>query len=133
VPHITIEYSANLETEVDPMAIVRTVHATVLAEPIFDAVGARTRAVRHEHFLVADGESNHGFVAVTARIGPGRTVEQRKAASQRIMAALYLLLGETYERRGLLLSVEVSELDSSAMTRRNSLRERSARQTSANV
>ena len=60
---------------------------------------------------------------MTARIGPGRTAQARKAASEAIMAALYGLLDPIYRSRGLLLSVEVTELDNSAMTRRNSLRE----------
>ena len=123
MPHIVIEYSANLESEVEPMALVRAVHEAALAQPIFEAVGVRTRAARREHFLVADGDPSHAFVAVTARIGPGRTLEARKAAGEAMMAALYDRLERIYHSRGLLLSVEVTELDGPAMTRRNSLRE----------
>ena len=124
MPHVVIEYSANLEAEIEPMRLVRVVHEAVLAQPIFEPPGVRTRAARREHFLVADGDPGHAFVAVTARIGPGRTAQARKAASEAIMAALYGLLDPIYRSRGLLLSVEVTELDNSAMTRRNSLRER---------
>jgi 5-carboxymethyl-2-hydroxymuconate isomerase len=124
VPHVVIEYSGNLDSEIEPMALVRAVHAAVLAQPIFEALGVRTRAARREHFLVADGDPTHAFVAVTARIGQGRSLEQRHAASQAILAALYEAVKPIYESRGLLLSVEVGELDSPAMTRRNSLRER---------
>ena len=86
----------------------------------------RTRAARREHFLVADGDPSHAFIAVTARIGPGRTLAERKAASEAIMKALHETVASIYESRGLLLSVEVAELDGAAMTRRNSLRERAA-------
>jgi len=126
VPHVTIEYSGNLDAEIEPMALVRAVHAAVLTQPVFEAVGARTRAARREHFLVADGDPTHAFIAVTARIGHGRTLAQRRAASEAILAALYEAVRPIYESRGLLLSVEVTELDSQAMTRRNSLRERAA-------
>jgi 5-carboxymethyl-2-hydroxymuconate isomerase len=124
MPHVVIEYSANLEAEIEPMRLVRTVHDAVLAQPIFEAPGVRTRAARREHFLIADGDPSHAFVAVTARIGPGRTQEARKAASEAIMAALYGALEPIYHSRGLILSVEVTELDGAGMTRRNSLRER---------
>ena len=41
-----------------------------------------------------------------------------------MLAALSHALEDVYQRRGLALSVEVTELDASAMTRRNGLRER---------
>ena len=82
------------------------------------------RAARREHFLIADGEPSHAFVAVTVRIAPGRTKRARQAASEAIMAALYDVIEPVYLSRGLALSVEVTELDASAMTRRNGLRER---------
>jgi len=126
VPHVVIEYSANLELEVEPMRLVRAVHRAVLSQPIFETPAVRTRAARREHFLVADGDPSHGFVAVTARIAPGRLAAERKAASEAIMAALYAELETVYKQRGLVLSVEVTELDSAAMTRRNGLRERAA-------
>ena len=75
MPHIVIEYSANLEHEVEPMTLVRAVHAAALAQAIFEAAGVRTRAARREHCLIADGDPSHAFVAVTARIGPGRTLD----------------------------------------------------------
>ena len=89
MPHVTIEYSANLEAEVEPMTLVNAVHRAVLSQPVFEAVGVRTRAARREHFLVADGDPSHAFIAVTARIGPGRTLAERKAASEAIMTALH--------------------------------------------
>jgi 5-carboxymethyl-2-hydroxymuconate isomerase len=124
MPHIVIEYSANLETEVEPMALVRAVHAAACAEPIFERVGVRTRAARREHFLVADGDPSHAFIAVTARIGAGRPPQARKAAGEAMMAALYQIVEPIYQSRGLILSVEVTELDGAGMTRRNSLRQR---------
>jgi 5-carboxymethyl-2-hydroxymuconate isomerase len=128
MPHVLVEYSANLEPEVEPMRLVGAVHKAVLSQPIFEAPGVRTRAARREHFLIADGDPSHAFVAVTARIGPGRTVVERKQASEAIMAALYTELESVYNARGLVLSVEVTELDGAAMTRRNGLRERATRE-----
>ncbi len=123
MPHVVVEYSANLEADIAPMRHLRIVHEAVLAQAIIEAPGVRTRAARREHFLIADGDPSHAFVAVTARIGPGRTQEARKAASEAIMAALFRALEPIYPSRGLILSVEVTELDGAGMTRRNSLRE----------
>jgi len=124
MPHVVVEYSANLEAVVDPMTLVDAVHAAVIAQPIFEPPGVRVRASRREHYKIADGDPSYAFIAVTARIGPGRTQEARKAASEGIMAALSAAVEPIYQTRGLLLSVEVTELDGAGMTRRNSLRER---------
>lgn len=124
MPHIVIEYSANVESDISPERLVDTVHRAALAFPAFDAPGIRTRAARREHFLVAEGDPDDAFIAVTARIGPGRDAATRKAASEAIMAALYDAVSDVYARRGLALSVEVTELDNNGMTRRNNLRER---------
>ena len=43
MPHVVIEYSANLEAEIEPMRLVRVVHEAVLAQPIFEPPGARGR------------------------------------------------------------------------------------------
>ncbi len=124
MPHIVIEYSANLEDVIEPMALVGAVHKAACDEPAFETVAVRTRAARREHFLIADGDPEHAFIAITARIGSGRTLETRRAAGEAMMAALFALVEPIYRTRGLLLSVEVAELDGAAMIRRNSLRER---------
>ncbi len=123
MPHITIEYSANLEAEIAPMALVAAVHRAALTVPAFEIAGLRTRASRREFFMVADGDPTHGFIAVTARIGPGRDQATRTAASRTLMDALYQAVAPVYESRGLALSVEVTELDGEGMTRKNNLRE----------
>jgi 5-carboxymethyl-2-hydroxymuconate isomerase len=123
MPHITIEYSANLEADLAPMVLVEAIHKAALSVPAFEMAGLRTRASRREFFMVADGNPGHAFIAVTARIGPGRDQETRTAASQTLMAALYAAVEPIYQRRGLALSVEVTELDGLGMTRKNNLRD----------
>lgn len=124
MPHVVVEYSANLEADIAPQRLVETVHRAVLAFPAFEAPGVRTRAARREHFLVADGDPENAFIAVTIRIGPGRSAATRKAASEAVMDALHGAVADIYRRRGLALSVEVTELDDAGMTRKNNLRDR---------
>ena len=124
MPHVVVEYSANLEADIAPRQLVEAVHGAVLAFPAFEKPGVRTRAARREHFLVAEGDPEDAFIAVTIRIGPGRDVATRKAASDAVMDALVAATGAIYQRRGLALSVEVTELDDAGMTRRSNLRDR---------
>lgn len=124
MPHVIIEYSANLEADIAPQRLVEAVHRAVVANPAFEIGAVRTRAARREHFMVADGDPDNAFVAVTMRIGPGRDARTRKQASEAIMMALSDALADVFPKRGLGLSVEVTELDDSGMTRKNNLHQR---------
>ena len=56
MPHLIIEYSANLEPELDVSALVRTVHDAAIASGVFPLGGIRTRAQRRDVYCVADGD-----------------------------------------------------------------------------
>ena len=54
MPHVTVEYSANLETDVAPRALVDAVHDAVLSTGAFELGAARTRAERRDVYAIAD-------------------------------------------------------------------------------
>ena len=106
------------------MAMVAAVHKAMLATGTFEIGGVRTRAERRDHFMVADGDPENAFIHVTARIGPGRSAEVKKAASAAILAALEPLIEKAFQSRGLGITIEVAELDDIAVIRKNNLHER---------
>lgn len=124
MPHIVIEYSANLEDELAPMRLVEALHAAALETGVFPLAGLRTRAVRREHYLVADGDPGHIFIAVTVRIGQGRDAATRLRVAETLMAVLERETAATFQRRGLALSLDVSEIDGTASLKTNNLHER---------
>src|SRR3954470_13989721 len=87
MPHIIVEYSHNIETEVAPQELVDALHAAAVATGIADVAGFRTRAERRDVYRVGDGDPHNGFVHVVARIRHGRSLEQRKAVAAALMAA----------------------------------------------
>ncbi len=124
MPHVVVEYSANLEADVDPRRLVDAVHAAALATGIFELGAVRTRAERRDIYAVADGDPDNAFVAVMARIGTGRDVETRRRLAAALLAAVEAQTSDAYARRGLALSVEVVEIDKAASLRKNNLHAR---------
>jgi 5-carboxymethyl-2-hydroxymuconate isomerase len=124
MPHIIIEYSANLEAQVSPQRLVNALHAAALATGVFSIGGLRTRAARRDVFAVADGDPDNAFVAVIARIGEGRDPATRKRVAQSLMTALEAETAEAFASRGLGLTVEVAEIDGTASLKTNNLHER---------
>lgn len=124
MPHIVIEYSANLEDELRPMRLVEALHAAALETGVFPLAGLRTRAERRDLYLIADGDPGHIFIAVNVRIGQGRDAATRLRAAEALMAALERETAEIFQRRGLALSLDVSEIDGTASLKTNNLHER---------
>jgi len=111
MPHITIEYTANLEPELDVPALIAALHATAATIEAFPLAGLRTRSERREHFRVADGHPDNAFVHVVLRIAHGRPLDVRKAAGDALFDSLCRSLASIEAHRPLAVSFEVQEID----------------------
>lgn len=111
MPHLIIEYSANLEPQLQLPQLIEALHNTAAVIEAFPLAGLRTRAERRDHFLIADGNAHNAFVHLTLRIAHGRSVEVRKAAGDLLFAALCRELQPLLERRPIAISFEISEID----------------------
>lgn len=120
MPHLTIEYSSNVAAAVDVAAVVDALHDAALATGVAPLDALRTRGVERSVYAVADRHPDNGFVAVTIRLGEGRTDEQRQHLVAALMDALDEALGTA--RETLMLSVECQEIDGDSRLNRNHLR-----------
>lgn len=121
MPHLIVEYSANLEDKVDIQNLVRTIHAAALETGLFPLGGIRTRAHRCDHYEIADGHPDNGFVHLTGKIGPGRDLQARKSACTHIFSALTETLTDVFASSPLGISFELTELDAETRLNRNNL------------
>jgi 5-carboxymethyl-2-hydroxymuconate isomerase len=124
MPHVVVEYSANLESALDVLQLVADVHKTIVASGVFEIGAVRTRAARRDVFLVADGNPDNGFVHVTLRMAEGRDVATRKRIAQDVLDTVAGLTKVVFGRVGLGLSVEVNEIDRTTSVRLNNLHDR---------
>ena len=88
MPHFTIEYSANLDSRLDMGKIVEVVRKAAVETGIFPLGGIRVRAIRCEHYAIADGNPHFGFLDMVLRLGEGRDLATRKKAGEHIFRAL---------------------------------------------
>ena len=123
MPHLNIEYSSNLEEVLDIQALVDNIHQTALSTGIFPLGGVRTRAEARRYYRIANGDPNAGYIHMIVRIGPGRDVETRRSAGDRIFGALCDFTDELYRARPLALSFELQEIPRDMAWRKNNLHE----------
>lgn len=122
--HFILEYSANLDPEtLDLQALFAKFHAVAVASGLFPIAGLRSRAHVCEHFRVADGTPDYGFVHLMVRLGAGRTEAQKKTVCKAIFEAMCGHLNPLYEQQGLAISMEMSELPEILKFNQNNLRD----------
>ena len=126
MPHLIVEYSSNLDPHLDLAGLTQRLHRAAIDTGVFPLGGARTRAVRRDHYVVADGDPANGFVHLVARIGHGRSKEVKKRAGDALFSALCGHLESLYQSSPLAISFEIQEIDPDFSYKRNNLHERLA-------
>jgi 5-carboxymethyl-2-hydroxymuconate isomerase len=121
LPHIVVEYSANLSGQLDFKPFLESLRDRALATGVFPLGGIRVRAYQADHYLIADGHPDNAFVHIMLRVGHGRDLETRKRACEAIFAAACEYLQPLYERLPLGISLEMQEVDAVLTAKKNNL------------
>jgi 5-carboxymethyl-2-hydroxymuconate isomerase len=121
MPHFTIEYSANLDARVDMGKAVELVRKAAVETGIFPLGGIRVRAVKCEHFAIADGNGQFGFLDMVLRLGEGRDLATRKKAGEHIFKALSAFLDPVFAETKFALSFDMQINDKDTSWKRNNI------------
>ena len=108
MPHLTLEYTANLEF--DAQALFARMHSELVATGAVNLKGLKSRAVRRDVYRIADGDPDYAFVQVSLLIKEGRPPEVQSEFAQRILAVLKETFGHRLEDGYLSLSVDIKEM-----------------------
>ena len=73
MPHLTLEYTDNLEFDIQPL--LARLHEEIVATGAVNLKGLKSRAVRHTDYRIADGNPDYAFVHINLLIREGRPLE----------------------------------------------------------
>lgn len=121
MPHFTIEYSANLDSRLDIGAVCEVVRKAAVETGIFPLGGIRVRAIRCEHYAIADARHDYGFLDMVLRIGEGRDLPTRKRAGEHVFQALSKHLDPVFATSKLALSFDMQINDKDTSWKRNNI------------
>jgi len=122
MPHQIIEYSANLEADLDIDKLVQTMHETAVGIDALPIGGIRTRAARRDIYRVSDGHPDNTFINVTLRIAP-RPPEIKKEVGERLFDALKQFVQRAFDERPMALSLEIQEIDAEFRWKHSNIRD----------
>ncbi|MES2262731.1 MAG: 5-carboxymethyl-2-hydroxymuconate Delta-isomerase [Pseudomonadota bacterium] len=126
MPHLTLEYSANLKDASDFGTLcTRLAHCLAAQQdggaPLFPLGGIRVRAFAADTYCIADGTLAAAFVHANLKIGAGRSETARKQTGDALFAVIKAHFDELYARTGLALSLEINEFSESGSWKHNNL------------
>ena len=124
MPHLTIEYSANLDGKVDMAGLCRALHAAILASGLFELGAIRVRALRCADYVVADLLTENAFADLRLRIGAGRNAADKALAGEMIFAAATAHFAPLFETPHFALTLDISELDPALSWKKNAIHPR---------
>jgi 5-carboxymethyl-2-hydroxymuconate isomerase len=121
LPHLIVEYSANIEDRIGLEALLDKLHACAIATGVFPLGGLRVRAHRTDAYRIADLSPDNGFVHVTALIGHGRPLDVQQRAGQELLGALTEHLEPLFAKSPLAISLNVQEMHPVLNFKKNNL------------
>ena len=123
MPHFIVEYSANIETSVDMAQLCELIRATAATIDALPTPGIRVRAIKVDHYAIADGNPKHAYIDVSVRLRGGRAMDVRKEATKTLFDSVKTFLEPVMAERSLALSFEMRDIDPELSPKCGSIRQ----------
>jgi 5-carboxymethyl-2-hydroxymuconate isomerase len=110
MPHCILEYSSNVLDSPDMRQLCLGINRALMASGLFTLADIKTRAIKHECFVIGDGSDDQAFVTLNIQVLSGRADEVKAEISDRVLQVLVEAFPRTMEKMRFNLSVQISEL-----------------------
>jgi 5-carboxymethyl-2-hydroxymuconate isomerase len=113
MPHLTIEYTANLDAHTNIVEMCKTLSHTLVTLQdaagalVFPLYGTRVLAYPAAQYAVADGEQGRAFVYLNLRITPGRSPELVQKIGDTLLDAARAHLAPVMDQLPLRLTLHI--------------------------
>ncbi len=108
MPHLVLEYSANVPDEPDFDRVLERLHQAMTTA--FDLGNVKSRVVRRERFRAADGAPERAFVHLSVAVLAGREPEVLQATARALLAVLQESFPRACAERRCDITLEVREM-----------------------
>jgi 5-carboxymethyl-2-hydroxymuconate isomerase len=115
MPHVILQYTANLESEVDMPALCREIAAVLIEQkdeagaPLFPVGGTRVLAYPARVYAVADGKADYRFCYINIRIASGRSQAAKKQAGDAVLGKVKARFASAFEKHHVGVTLQIDE------------------------
>ena len=115
MPHVTIQYTANLDPDARIDALCATLAEVICAQRddggqrLYPIGGTRVLAYPSTAYAVADGAPDRAFCYVNVRIAPGRPRERVLATGEALGAAVKAHFAAVFASRPVGITLQIDE------------------------
>lgn len=124
MPHLTLEYSANLEDLLDMTGLCAAAADAACATGFAAVQGIRVRAIRCDHYAVADRDERNAFIDASLRVGKARSDEMKGVLGRAVFDAIRAYCGELFDSPYFALSLELRQIDNASSWKENGIASR---------
>ncbi|CAE6920554.1 5-carboxymethyl-2-hydroxymuconate Delta-isomerase [Paraburkholderia domus] len=129
MPHLTLEYSANLAGAEGIDELCKTLARCLDTQReneqrVYPLGGIRVRALRCKQYCIADGRADAAFLHANLKIAAGRSDTAKKATGDALFDAIKQHFAAEFEKHGLALSLEINEFSEAGTWKHNNLHAR---------
>ena len=129
MPHLTLEYSANLANEDSIGTLCRKLAQCLDVQRendqrVYPLGGIRVRAVRCDEYCIADGRPDAAFLHANLKSGAGRSEHAKKATGDALFDVIKQHFAYAFDHHGLALSLEINEFSEAGTWKHNNLHAR---------
>jgi 5-carboxymethyl-2-hydroxymuconate isomerase len=110
MPHLVLEYSANVPDPPDLERVLERLHRAMTTAGPFDPANVKSRAVRRDCFRVAEGAPERSFVHLSAAVLAGREAETLRATASALLAVLQESFSRAHAEGRCDITVEIREM-----------------------
>lgn len=111
MPHLVLEYSANIVEGENLFELFKKCHVLLMEILPTDIESCKSRAIKYNEYYIGNGDLNNAFVHVDIKIMPGRDLIKLKNVSCQILDILKEYFIFSAKELNLQITVEVTELE----------------------
>ena len=110
MPHLTLEYTANLSAPNDLEALFRRLHGILHQQGGIRLENCKSRARKVDQFCIADGDKHGAFVHLEIRFMAGRSAGVKQSIGEAALATL-LESFQADDPDSLQITVEIRDIE----------------------
>lgn len=111
MPHLMIDYSGNVEPLADIAGLCEALRVAAGNMDVFPQSGVRVRAFRADHYAIADGDPDYGYIDISVRLREGRPQDVKETATAALFEVARAHLAPVIAARPVMLSLEMRDID----------------------